>query len=457
MAAIITENFRRLSTQLFLNDLKGRDYYVGIGKSDPWVGEGSPSFNVPLPTGTASEQQEVLSNLSTLIQVQDENTGLVIPNIKYKVNSYYKEYDPTDDSCFFPAVADNGVTINPCYMTTSGGYIFLCIKSGPGLSTELPPESITYTPNRMPDGYIWALVDKIDFNNSSVVNTNQFISINAGSLTGANQTVSAQATGNLLYGFTILNGGSGYNPAIQQIPFIWHTSDAQEPMQCPITVDVNGIITSISLPVDYDYDGRILGGYFDFDNFAGVGSGAVIVPRIAPVNGFAYTPREILPAWYVSISISAADDINRDGLYTPYRQISLVKEPLAVNQAGDVSTLGTLRYAEAANDISDLNLLRTGDIIEFTNGTRAFYDTYDLVDGKYRLYFHQNDNTGYGSIPFTAGSFTNISGNGTVYTYLEIKGNEYTTSTGTVVFIENRKAISRAENQTEQIKIIIQL
>jgi len=461
MAAIITENFRRLSTRLFLDDLKGQDYYVGIGKSDPWIGEGSSTFNVPLPTGTASEQKEILSNLSTLIQVQDADTGLVIPNIKYKANSYYKEYDPADDSCFFPSVRNDGVTLNPCYMTTSSGYIFLCIKSVNALSVDLPLESTTYTPQKMPDGYIWVLIDKVNFNNSSVVNTNQFISINTGSIDSAGQTASTSATGNLLYGFTILDGGSGYNPAILNIPFVWYTSDAQQAMQCPIEIDsITGAITKISLPVDYNYDGKILGGYFDFSVFANVGSGAVIVPRIAPTSGFAYTPSQILPAWYVSVAISAIDNINSDGLYTPYRQISLVKNPLAVIPTDiEAPSLGTLRYAEAPDSIGNsLGLLRTGDIIEFTNKTRAFYDAYDKVEGAYRLYFHQNDNTGYGDIPDTAGSFTNISsGSATPYNYTEIKGNEYTASTGTVVFIENRKAISRAENQTEQIKIIIQL
>jgi hypothetical protein len=464
MAAIITENFRRLSTRLFLDDLKSKSekYYVGIGKSDPWIGEGSSSFNVPLPTGTANEQKEILSNLTTLIQVQDNDAGLVIPNIKYKANSYYKEYNPTDDSCFFPSVSDSGITINPCYMTTSAGFIFLCIKSGLAFSTDIPnTSSVDYYPQKMNDGYIWILIDDININSSSVINTNQFISISTGSIASAKLTASTTATGNLLYGFTILNGGSGYSAAISNIPFKWHTSDSQQPMNCPIEIDTNGTITKISLPVNYDYDKRILGGYFDFSVFAG-GSGAVIVPRIAPTSGFAHTPSQILPAWYVSVAISADDNINSDGLYTPYRQISLVKNPIVVNGVENNSTLGTLMYAQTPNTpntIADLNLLRTGDIIEFTNNaTRAFYDTYDLVDGEYRLYFHQNDNTGYGPINIVdAGSFKNISGNNKVYNYELIKGNEYTASTGTVVFIENRKAISRAENQTEQIKIIIQL
>ena len=67
MPAIITDNFRRNNTRLFLTDVQtnppapGNGYYLGIGKLDVWsADETSPQFVTPTPLGTRADELEVL-------------------------------------------------------------------------------------------------------------------------------------------------------------------------------------------------------------------------------------------------------------------------------------------------------------------------------------------------------------------------------------------------------------
>jgi hypothetical protein len=483
MAAIITENFRRRTASLLLSDLKtepsinindNNGYYVGIGKSDRWLGENESSFIVPTPIGTPNDEREVLSNLTTLIRVRNTDTGLVIPNIKYKTNSYFKEYDPTDDSCFYPAVRTGGEVLNPCY-TVVNGNIYLCLRAGltgNGLSTVTPLQP-GYGAYVASDNYVWALVDKINLSDSTIINTDQFITVNSDTLEGAEATSAQNDSGGLLYGFSVMNGGSDYNPTITSIQFIAnYENESTESIPCQIVIDpVTRKIVSVSLPTNWDYNNEdslsILGGHFDFSSLEGpgLGSGAIITPKISPIEGFAYKPSSILPAWYVSIAVSAAGNISDDGLYIPYRQISVIRnpefEPSTIETDETIDTLAACRYL-VISALPQLNGLITGDVITFNGlpgspNPRAFYDAYDLVDGQHRIYFHQNDATGYGLIkPGTSGYITHVK-NATQISYASVVGNEYTPLTGEVLFTENRRAVTRAESQTEQIKIIIQL
>lgn len=483
MAAIITENFRRRTASLLLTDLKtepsinindNNGYYVGIGKSDRWLGENESSFIVPTPIGTPNDEREVLSNLATLIRVRNTDAGLVIPNIKYKTNSYFKEYDPTDDSCFYPAVRTGGEVLNPCY-TVVNGNIYLCLRAGltgNGLSTVTPLHS-TYGAYVASDNYVWALVDKINLSDSTIINTDQFITVNSDTLEGAEATSAQNDSGGLLYGFSVMNGGSDYNPAITSIQFIAnYEGERTKSISCQIVIDpVTKKIVSVSLPTNWDYNNEdslsILGGHFDFSFLegSGLGSGAIITPKISPIEGFAYKPSSILPAWYVSIAVSAAGNIFDDGLYIPYRQISVIKnpeiQPSTIETDEEIDTIAACRYLVIPTN-SPLGGLSTGDVITFNGlsgspSPRAFYDAHDLVDGQNRIYFHQNDATGYGLIkPGTAGYIV-YGQNNTEISYTSVVGNEYTPLTGEVLFTENRRAVTRAESQTEQIKIIIQL
>jgi hypothetical protein len=459
MAAIVTEHFRRNNVLSFLNDIEDTDnnYYLGIGKSEKWGDdEASPELIIPIPTGTYAEENDTLSNLISCIKINRSNGSLVIPNVKFSVGAKYKAYSPIDPDCFYPTTGDESDVINPCYATI-GNRIYLCLANNDGAPSANSPgsNSSDYRAIKNTDGYVWVLID----NSPGEFNTSQFIDITpVNPATGLFVNIK-NAGGGLLYGFSVKAGGIGYTN-INTVNFTPTQLQpdgsllALTPLVCSITKNDAGTITGVFLPVLYDYTAatakNIIGGTFDFIG----GTGVSIVPNIAPLNGFAYEPSRVLPAWYAGISIDVVDNISNDGFYIPYRQISIIKNLEITPDTVGTDTLGALRYLILPTQPSVTTSV--GDIIAFSNDTtQAYFDTYAFVDGEHRVYFHQNNETGYGIVPDN-GTFTNTSSPSTEIAYSSVNEGEYVQQSGDVVFTENRKAITRQVGQTEEIKIIIQ-
>lgn len=466
MAAIITEQFRRNTAKFLLENIADNttNYYIGLGKSDSWVeDEASRNWTVPDPSGTLGEDYEIKSNLITLLKAEASKCSLVIPRVNYKSGAFYKVYNPHDENCFFPETI-NGIPYLPCYAVNTIGSnvaIFLCLKAPNVPSASVPTDTTTYSPRPYGDGYVWALIDVLSTIDMAV-NTDQYVSINSSSVNTSIAPIIENSSGGILYGFTVLNGGSGYIGGLT-VTFKPYTATTTVPnIICSTTINSNGEITEVKLPTNYIYATGIVNGTFEFSS--AIGSGAVIVPNITPALGLAHTPANVLPSWFIGMAVQAVDNIYSDGFYIPYRQISVLKGiSHTQTESGNPLSIGALKYIRLSASNSNLLSVPEGEMITFGNGSRALFDSYAEIsmDGgettEYRVYYHQNTKSGYGKIEvgstnntITIAAYANIS-------YSSISNNEYVPNSGNVVFIENRKPIIRAQSQTEEIKIIIQL
>ena len=476
MAAIITEQFRRNSAKSLLQDIANSNvnYYVGLGKSDKWVDdEQARGWSVPTATGTNGEADYVKSNLITLLKADSTNSRLVIPRVNYKSGVRYKEYNPHDENCFYPEKI-GGVDYLPCYVvvnTVSDIAIYLCLHAPDNTpSTSIPDDTTSYAPRSYSssaiDNYVWTLIDKFTIS-EAIINTDQYVSINGGSVSGSVAVDIQSSSGGVLYGFTVENGGIGYASGPFTINFTPYTSGGTKltTVACIAKTNGDGTITSVDLPVNYTISGvtGIAGGTFEIVNPVDGSSGAIIKPHITPLLGLAHTPSNILPSWFIGVSVRAMDDISADGFYIPYRQISILKNVSHDKPGEQPLTLGALQYLTLQNPNSELEYLSPGTLMTFASEeeTVAIFDAYAVVevdaDNEYRVYYHQNETSGYGFIESTGTvSIGNVNTN-TGLAYIAKSSNEYTPGSGEVIFVENRKAIVRAQSQTEEIKIIIQL
>ena len=454
MSAIITDNFRRNSAKLFLNDIAGatNKYYLGIGKSDKWpdagaVTEDASGYNVAVPVGSFSDSLEVLNNIATLSKLGASNTTLLIPNVAWSSGKTYKAYNSYDSSCFYAT----GNTL-PCYATTPTG-MYLCLANNSGGTVSVPPTDITgFAPSQAGDNYVWILVQPVSQAGTAFV-TDQFIEVSQTPLTGT-ALDNCDNYGGLCSTFHIANGGTGYT----SVPTVklrgsdgTGTRDSTYSVTLTATI-AGGAVTGVShgltltnWPVGLQAASVEITGGGEF------AAGAVVVPVIAPRLGYGYIPAAVMPSWYAGISVDLADAISSDNFYTPYRQVSIVRNPNTT--------------ADTANALRSLTLSGTAPTVDINNNT-LIYDlsgsplaVADAISGG-KLYFHQNYTSGFREIP-PNGSFR-LAPNGTSYTYTALTVSECTSDgvypriAGEVVFAENRKKITRGTGQTEKIKIIIQ-
>lgn len=505
MAAIITETFRRKMRDLLEQDMIANPYYIGIGKSNLWepnssgTVESATTFNVPIPKGTPGDDLETLNNLTSLLKITEENISAAIPKVIWKSGNAYKAYNPHDETCFY---SDTNLLF-PCYVINEAlptKPIFLCVQRGSGAST-VPPTLISYGYQTTTDGYAWVYIQDY-INLDDTINSSSFLQIHKQNLVerGSESSTIAQCkntTGGKIYGFTVVNGGSGYstNPATTPNCYISirRTSTALNTagtttlagtfnLKAIVKDVVTNGVTTPGVIVGWTYDTTqslttllndtnnkdIITASVQITLATGTtgGSGALIVPHISPLDGFGYHPSKDFPGWYMGVYSKLEDDTN-DTFFTPYRQISIIRKP-----SWDTTTLGlsapptlrALRYFVINYDtdidgevvgvpirLADISQTIPNPIIGYAD---LIYNDLDTNLETKRLYFHQCYSSGFGYIP-TSGSI--IIGANTAIQYTSVESGEYTMNTGEIVFTENRKPISRAPQQAEELKIIIQL
>ena len=551
MAAIITDDFRRNAAQLLKENIEAgtNKYFIGIGKSDSYDKdsseneETSASFTLPTPVASRKQELEILNNLTTLSRV-GTSTGAyrVMPRVAFQTGKRYKIYDYSDPNCFF-AESVGGNAFEPCYVINGDLELFICLKNNGTTTTVTADEpTVTATNNTVwqtggdgygmitvnTDAYRWAYV--CTFARDSGFFTKQFASIgNAGSTSVQNETLPnvdgsgtpSEKSGGLLYGFKILDGGAGYTNAsyvagvnsftirISGLKVDASGNSDQDyttlnsDIACTATVS-GGAVTAITLPLNgsSQVDLTNVGIVYAKATTPAAGAGtptrhAILEPLIAPLEGFGGDNLKLLPSYYCGVRANFEDDLGGDGLFVPFRQVSLLKDPVLNTDHDDDPAVGSnyavgdaakaLRYVACTSSLP--TGLTSGDIL-FDNSEStvqaaldadknvAIFDHLDTTNN--RLYYHTNydeDDSqhmmeladGGGTLKWFDASAGSV-GSGTVaYTgnpdypewditdfELQDTTQKYGTLNGDVLFVENRQKVTRADEQIEEVRLIVQ-
>ena len=145
-----------------------------------------------------------------------------------------------------------------------------------------------------------------------------------------------------------------------------------------------------------------------------------------------------------------------------FRQVGLLKNPQADSAGHGGNGVSTAFTASTGRALKALNFSAVNTafgedktILGVTSGAKAFIDK----DSGNSVFYHQNDDTGFRS--FQAGETVQET-DGTGEGVLDSAGAFETTfevnpHTGELLYIDNRSAVTRSADQTEDIKIVIQV
>ena len=201
----------------------------------------------------------------------------------------------------------------------------------------------------------------------------------------------------------------------------------------------------------YDYASIALSG--------GGGSGATGTVIFGPKAGFGADPSDDLRAR--AIMFNAKPVGTEEGEFivgNSFRQIGLIRNP--TDSAGDAFTAsdGNALRRLAMPTISSAFTQRT-IMTGTTSGAKAFVNKTDSDE----IWYHQTEATGFTQFQ-EAEAVTDTSGGAGVTqaagtdadsdAYIEPKVDKYS---GDLMYIENRAAVTRAADQTEDIKVIIEI
>jgi hypothetical protein len=484
MSAIVTDKIKKQFLEDMFKDFDsaGVRYYAGIARSEQW----DDQDNVATPQPRKRDERDARMNMQSVKNITDRS--FVVPRSNWSSGTQYSPYD--DNHIGYP--------LQPYYVMNSNQEIYVCLQQGrdangtPVNSTTQPTGNTTGVPFTTADGYVWKFLYSIGallaskFLSSSyipvqLVDSDEAASVDATAEQVEQRAVQLAATPGEIVGVQVVGGGNNYTGT----PTAKIDGDGTGAEVVAI-VSGNSVV---NLRVKQDSDGNLQGtnpngwstgsfrgsGYkrasISFTGGGGTGASGRVI--LGPENGLGADPRDDLKSGACMFNAKIDGAEGGDFLLgdNTFRQVLLLRNPL-VRDSANRSELDF--FTDATGSTLDRVILTSinGSFVEdqfitAQNGdtpfSKAYIDTVDSVsvDGSQaRLLVHQNEGTGF--TPFIGQSVTLdvADGNGTntgkILQNNYIRG-EVDPLSGELLYIDNRAAVDRSSEQTEDLKIVIQL
>jgi hypothetical protein len=503
MSAIVSDKFHVHNARQFVESLSetANDvYYLFIGRPTPWtVGDGTPDTPEDSTSNTAFG---FWNDIVALRRITTDDLVYCVPRYNWVANT---QYNMADSRSAMTSLAAN--TSNPFYVVTANYEVFKCIYNGrvnsagaisnstvePTTSGQADITALTSS-SGSPNTYVWKYLYTIPTSSALKYLTANYMPVSASHDTlNANGDVSddgtnqydvfhaARTSGNgSIRQITVEAQGSGYTNS----PTVSITGDGSG--ATAVAVVASGKVTQITMSaVGTNYSYANVAITANGDSGTGATAEAILSPRAPFTNstGLFYISNhginlpEELVAKYVMLYVEL-DGSDEGGLIATgndYRRIGIIRNPLLYGSG----TIATANVYSQSTDLTLSSLVGTftkdelvwqgstnayGVVIETSGSTLKLTNvrgTFSTSGTTTILGIGNGNNTGMVAnasitIPSQPGTFTPvIAASGATASVTAIGLPDITPYSGTVLYIDHRAPITRANDQTEVIRTIL--
>ena len=457
MVAIITDAFKRqILDNIYDNVVDSNNtYYIGIGRSENWDSSDTP----PNPSNTARDIRNFRLSMQAVKTAED--VEYVVPRYNWSSGTIYAGYDD----------AVVGYPTNAYYVFTDENAVYMCLQqgrdaNGNAVASTVKPTGSTTAEFRTADGYVWKYLYTIGAITSQKFVSANYIPAQFIESTDSNSpaididqfAVQSAATVGQIVGVAVTDGGTGYTSA----PTVAIRGNSTRTANATATVS-GGVVVKVEMN-DSGGAGKSLGAgyqYADVVFSGGGGSGAKARAILPPAGGLGADPRNDLRSTALLFNTQLdGNEGNEFVTSNDFRQVGIIRNPKIPGTDSDFTAIAgnalrRLRFASVANTFSEDNTL-LGNV----SGAKALIDAQDSSV----VWYHQTEETGFGVfIEGETVTETDGIGEGILDSdALDADSDAYTLSrvnnlTGDIIYLDNRAAIERSNEQSEDIKVIIQL
>jgi len=445
MSAIITDSIKRTLLDGILTSVgtTADTYYIGIGRSEQW----NDSDVAPNPLNSLSDEKSFRTSLQSIKSAED--VSYVVPRNNWTSGTLYSSFD------------DAGVShpIQPYFIITDEQQVYVCVErarnnDGSTKTSTVKPTGQSTSPFATADGYTWLFLYAIPVSRSLKFMSSGFMPVQvvdsdqaAADITdNAQFAVQNAATPGEVLSVIVQNGGSGYTSAPTVV-----IEGSGNGATALATVNA-GQITKVTMVT------RGSGYTLGTVSFTG-GGGANSIARIVigQPNGIGSNPVSDLKAKAIVFNTKPdGTETDKFVVGNDFRQIGLLKNPTVPVNVGagsfKAATGLVLKKLILDNPAQAATFNIDQEVLGATSGSKALVDYIDSD----QLWYHQNVNTGFGSfITDVGGNITAPGSTGTLSSIID--SSDIDNLSGDLLYLENRAAVIRSANQTEDIKVIIQL
>ena len=484
MAAIITNKFRINNAEQFVesfSETAAETYYLFIGRAHAWASDADVQGNTiaegtdaspPTPNDDVTSEFYNYDDMLGAKLIASTDVSRAIPRRNWTTGTTYDMYEHNIGSGNASASGATNLFDSTYVVMNSSYAVYKVIENDGATASTVEPTSTSNSIFSTSDGYRWKYMYSLTSAETLNFMSTDFIHCSTDS------TVSAAAVDGALDTALVVAGGSSYTTSsgstISAIPIRGDGSSGV----ASVTIS-SGAVSAVSITTagtGYTFAYITNADIIAATNAGGAGSGANINVIIPPKGGHGSNALKELGAFYVMMnkSLVGVEGTSDIGVGNDFRRIGLVKNPTNFGTT-TVATATTRRqlYAAVFSSVSgtftadeEINQASTGavgKVVEYDATNKLLYwyqtrfpDVGTDANGNLTAFSGANAITGQSSsasaTPNTSSS-TDVNGVSITSGY---SNPELAYDSGDIIYVEERSPITRASDQTENIKLIIE-
>ena len=493
MAAIITEKFRLHNAEQFqesFSEAAKSTYYLFIGKSSPFTTStsGGNDNAPPTPKDDITTEFYKWDSMLAAKLISSSDVSYVIPRRNWANNTTYDMYEHDISSSNTTASGATNLFDSTFYFMTSDYRVYKVLDNNNNTAySGAEPTSEVTGPFEL-GGYTLQYMYKLTTSEVQKYMTSDFIPVSTDSSVGA-----AAVDGSI--DTVRVTAGSGYTDGTYYAAIDGDGTNAGGASGGIVEIKVNGgaIVKQGSTGSNvyaagagYTFGTVDLSTVFSDTSLTssaniGSGSGGAVEVIISPKGGHGDNAVHELGGHYVMMNVkleqAEGDDLT---IANDFREVGIVKDPYNFGTT-TVSTASTRRqtYAvklaaapssayEIDEKITQSTTGAVGRVVEFdsTNNILYYlqeqYTNYGIDATGNTVAFSGAhtitgaSSTGAAAVSSTSSETVTLAGGSTLTFTSGYANPELEADSGHILYVENRRPISRASDQTEDIKIVVE-
>ena len=468
MAAIVTNKFRLYNAEQFYESFSeaNQSFYLFVGRPQPWTSTtpygGGSDTQPPTPLDNVDDEFMYFRDLLAAKRIAAADINYAIPRHNWTAGTIYDYYRGDYGAQWSSTATDIVKTINNgtnlwasttlFYVLSSENNVYMCVSNnnGAAVSAGNEPTGTSNTETTTADGYVWKYMYTLTTTDITDFLTADFMPVRT------NSTVSAAAVDGAVNQYKIMRAGAGYTNGT----FTAQTLRGDGSSGTFTVVVSGGSVTSVvavAAGTGYTFaDCKI-------DDISGIGTpgtSAIVTPIIQPKGGLGFNAVSQLGGFYImtNTTISGTEGSGDFVVDQDFRRVGVVLNPYNYGTT-------TVATASTRNALYEMTFsgtpgtfLADENITGGTSGAKGKVVAWDSTNKKLKYIQTQwtgvttaGDRTAFQSGEVVTQSPTSATGTISALTNPEI---DY--YSGTNIYAEDRAPISRATDQTENIKLIVE-
>ena len=472
MAAIVTNKFRLNNAEQFYESFSeaSTSFYLFVGRPQPWTSTtpygGGTDSAPPTPLDNVDDEYMYFRDMLAAKRIAAADVQYAIPRHNWDttqttVYDYYRgDYGAQWSSTASDIVktVNNGTNLwastTLFYVLSSTNNVYKCMSNNGGIASTVEPSGTANVEYQTGDGYWWKYMYTLTTSHITDFLTADFMPV------VTNATVSTAAIDGEIRQYKVERGGAGYTPNNYDV-----TLGGDGPLRsgaaavATVTVGAGGDVTGAVV--------KTAGSKYTFATLtmpAGAGSpstAAIITPLIGPPGGHGYNAVNELGGFYImtNTTISGTEGSGDFVVDQDFRRVGVVLNPY--NYGTAVVATASTRNALKSMTFSGTpgTFLIDEAITGGTSGAKGIVVAWDATTKI--LKYIQTQWTGvsatlpYNEVAFAVAEVV-TSASVAAGTIASLTNPEIDYYSGNTIYVEDRAPISRATDQTENIKLIVE-